>query len=82
MRRAGAGRLKPGTVLVSGWRGQTHTLVVQDGGFEYRGRLYRSLSVVAREITGAHWSGPRFFGLRRGTRSADARAHADRGGGA
>jgi hypothetical protein len=63
MRRAGAGRLKPGTVLVRGWRGQTHTLVVQDGGFEYRGRLYRSLSTIAREITGVHWSGLRFFRL-------------------
>ncbi len=62
-RRAGAGRLKPGTVLVRGWRGRTHTLVVRDGGFEYRGRLHRSLSLIAREITGAHWSGPRFFRL-------------------
>ena len=63
MRRSGAGRLKPGTVLVRGWRGQTHTLVVRDDGFEYRGRLYSSLSLIAREITGAHWSGPRFFRL-------------------
>jgi hypothetical protein len=62
-RRAGSGRLKPGTVLVRGWRGRTHTLVVREGGFEYRGRLYRSLSLIAREITGAHWSGPRFFQL-------------------
>ena len=62
-RRAKVGRLKPGTVLVRGWQGRTHTVVVRDGGFEYRGRLYRSLSVVAREITGAHWSGPRFFRL-------------------
>ncbi len=62
-RREKAGRPKPGTVLVRGWRGQTHTVVVRDGGFEYRGRLYRSLSLIAREITGAHWSGPRFFRL-------------------
>jgi hypothetical protein len=62
-RREKAGRPKPGTVLVRGWRGQTHTVVVRDGGFEYRGRLHRSLSIVAREITGAHWSGPRFFRL-------------------
>ena len=61
--RAGAGRPKPGTVLVRGWRGRTHTVVVREGGFEYRGRLHRSLSLVAREITGAHWSGPRFFQL-------------------
>jgi hypothetical protein len=50
-------------VLVRGWHGQTHTVTVRDDGFDYRGRLYRSLSLVAREITGAHWSGPRFFGL-------------------
>lgn len=62
-RRARAGRLKPGTVLVRGWQGRTHTLVAREDGFEYLGRLYRSLSLVAREITGAHWSGPRFFGL-------------------
>lgn len=56
-------RLKPRTTLVRGWHGGTHTLAVRAEGFEYRGRLYRSLSLIAREITGAHWSGPRFFGL-------------------
>lgn len=62
-RRARAGRLKPGTVLVRGWRGETHTVTMRESGFEYQGRLYRSLSLIARQITGAHWSGPRFFGL-------------------
>jgi len=62
-RRAGTARLKPGTVLVRGWRGRTHTVVVREDGFEHGGRLYRSLSLVAREVTGAHWSGPRFFRL-------------------
>ena len=76
-------RLKPGTTLVREWHGRTHTvLVLADGGFEHEGRRYASLTRLARAITGARWSGPRFFGLRRGTRSADARAHADRGGGA
>ena len=76
-------RLKPGTTLVREWHGRTHTvLVLADGGFEHQGRRYASLTRLARAITGARWSGPRFFGLRRGTRSADARAHADRGGGA
>ena len=80
---APAVRLKPGTTLVREWHGRTHTvLVLADGGFEHEGRRYPSLTRLARAITGAHWSGPRFFGLRRGTRSADARAHADRGGGA
>ena len=54
---------KPGTRLVREWRGVTHTVVMLADGVEWRGRRYRSLSVVAREITGAHWSGPRFFGL-------------------
>lgn len=56
--------LKPGTRLVREWHGQTHTVVILKGGVEWQGRHYRSLSIVAREISGAHWSGPRFFGLR------------------
>ena len=56
--------LKAGTRLVREWRGVTHAVLVHDDGFEWHGRRYRSLTVVAREITGAHWSGPRFFGLR------------------
>ena len=54
---------KPGTRLVREWHGVTHTVVILADGVEWRGQRYRSLSVVAREITGAHWSGPRFFGL-------------------
>lgn len=56
-------RVKVGTRLVREWNGQTHTVLVHADGVEWRGKLYRSLSVVARKITGAHWSGPRFFGL-------------------
>lgn len=56
--------LKPGTRLVREWHGVTHTVLVHADGVEWKGRRYASLSVVAREITGAHWSGPRFFGLR------------------
>ncbi|MBL8882357.1 MAG: DUF2924 domain-containing protein [Hyphomicrobium sp.] len=55
--------VKPGTRLVREWNGETHTILVHADGVEWRGKRYRSLSVVAREITGAHWSGPRFFGL-------------------
>ena len=74
-------RLKPGTTLVREWHGRTHTvLVLADGGFEHQGRRYASLTRLARGITGARWSGPRFFGLRRSTRSAGARAHPDGGG--
>jgi hypothetical protein len=56
--------LKAGTRLVREWRGVTHSVLVHADGFEWNGRRYRSLTIVAREITGAHWSGPRFFGLR------------------
>jgi hypothetical protein len=57
-------RLKPGARLVREWRGETHTVIVLEEGFEWRGHTWRSLSVIAREITGGHWSGPRFFGLK------------------
>jgi len=55
--------VKLGTRLVREWSGQTHTVLVHADGVEWRGKRYKSLSVVAREITGAHWSGPRFFGV-------------------
>ncbi len=61
--RGRVARLKPGARLVREWRGETHAVIVLDDGFEWRGQRWRSLSVIAREITGAHWSGPRFFGL-------------------
>jgi hypothetical protein len=57
--------LKAGARLVREWRGVTHTVLVHADGFAWNGRRYRSLTLVAREITGAHWSGPRFFGLRK-----------------
>lgn len=56
-------RLKPGAKLLREWRGVTHTVVVLEDGFEWKGTRWRSLSAIAREITGVHWSGPRFFGL-------------------
>jgi hypothetical protein len=55
--------LKTGATLVRQWRGHTHTVLVGDNGFEYEGQRYRSLTVIAEQITGAHWSGPRFFGV-------------------
>ena len=54
---------KTGTMLVRHWRGHAHTVLVREDGFEYEGQHYRSLTVIAERITGAHWSGPRFFGL-------------------
>ncbi len=56
-------RLKPGAKLVREWRCETHIVIVVEDGFEWKGRQWRSLSAIAREITGGHWSGPRFFGL-------------------
>ncbi len=48
------------------WHGKTHIVTVLDQGFFYNGNTYSSLSAVAQLISGAHWSGPRFFGLIRG----------------
>jgi hypothetical protein len=58
--------LKPGARLVREWHGRTHTVTVTEDGFEYAGLTYPSLTKIAKKITGAHWSGPRFFGLVRG----------------
>jgi hypothetical protein len=56
-------KIRAGARLVREWNGRTHAVTVEEGGFTYAGRTYRSLSAIARDITGAHWSGPRFFGL-------------------
>lgn len=55
--------LKPGTRILREWKGEMHEATVLNAGFMYRGRTFRSLSVIAREITGTRWSGPTFFGL-------------------
>ncbi len=57
-------RMKPGMRLVREWRGETHDVLVLEDGFEWNGQRRRSLSAIAREITGTQWSGPRFFGLK------------------
>lgn len=53
----------PGARLIREWNGNSHVVDVVDNGFIYAGSRYRSLSRIAREITGTNWSGPRFFGL-------------------
>jgi hypothetical protein len=58
-------KISTGARLVREWNGRTHTVTVKEEGFTYAGRSYRSLTAIAREITGVHWSGPRFFGLAR-----------------
>jgi hypothetical protein len=58
--------LQPGSRLLREWNGREHVVELTEGGFEWEGRRYRSLSAVARAITGARWSGPRFFGRNDG----------------
>ena len=57
-------RLKSGTRLVRRWNGVTYNLLVTDDGFVLGDRRFGSLSHVAEAITGAHWSGPQFFGVK------------------
>jgi hypothetical protein len=56
--------LKPGTRLIREWQRRTHDVLVLDDGFSWQGTRYRSLSAIARKITGTAWSGPLFFGLK------------------
>jgi hypothetical protein len=56
-------RFKAGTVLMREWKGVTHQATVLEDGFLFDGKRYRTLSEIAGRITGAHWSGPTFFGL-------------------
>ena len=55
-------RLHPGARLLREWGHQTHEVTVTESGFVYRDKTYKSLSAIAREITGTRWSGPAFFG--------------------
>lgn len=57
------GPILAGTRFVREWNGKTIAVQATEAGFEWDGESYRSLSEIARKITGAHWSGPRFFGL-------------------
>jgi hypothetical protein len=69
---AATDRLRPGTTLERAWRGETHLVTVVADGFTYRRQRYRSLSQIARLITGTRWNGPAFFGLRQGNGKASA----------
>jgi len=68
-------RLKPGSRLIREWHGVTHSVTVLGDGFDWRGNRYASLSQIARAITGARWSGPRFFGLRKTNSRAKEATH-------
>ena len=64
IRRRPSLELKAGTRLVREWQGRTYEVLVLDEGFSWQSTHYRSLSAVARKITGTPWSGPLFFGLK------------------
>jgi hypothetical protein len=61
--RGRAGELMPGAILTREYKGETVQVTVRDHGFEYLGEVYRSLSAVAKAVTGSHWNGHYFFGL-------------------
>lgn len=58
---------KPGARLIREWHGQTYVVDILESGYLWKETVYKSLTEIAREITGTNWSGPRFFGLRRRT---------------
>ena len=64
-RTRSADSIKTGTRIVREWHGETHEVTVAEGGFQYHGTLFKTLSEIARKITGTRWSGPLFFGLRK-----------------
>lgn len=65
-------RLTPGARLIREWRGTVHVVDVTEDGLMWNGRVYASLSAIARTITGTRWSGNRFFGLRKRSDTVDA----------
>lgn len=71
-------RIKPGSILVREWAGELHRVMALDVGFAWNGATYRSLSEVARAITGTRWNGPRFFGLDAQSRAASDGSMKDR----
>jgi Protein of unknown function (DUF2924) len=64
----GGVQIKPGTQLIRQWQNTTHTVTVLDDGFALDGRTYKSLSAVAKGITGTNWNGYAFFGIKRAAR--------------
>jgi hypothetical protein len=70
-------RIKVGSVIVREYAGARHEVFVVEGGFSWQARTYPSLSVIAKEITGTRWNGPRFFGLRDNQNRSAARGRAE-----
>ncbi len=67
-------QIKPGTQLIRQWQNTTHTVMVLDDGFALNGRTYKSLSAIAKAITGTNWNGYAFFGIKRAARANKAAA--------
>jgi hypothetical protein len=67
-------QIKPGTQLIRQWQHTTHTVTVLDDGFTLDGRTYKSLSAIAKAITGTNWNGYAFFGIKRAARGNKAAA--------
>ncbi len=63
-------KVGPNTILIREWGGTRHEVTVVENGVMFRGKSYRSLSQVARMITGSQWSGPLFFGLKAAAKEA------------
>ncbi len=74
----GGAQIKPGTQLIRQWQNTTHTVMVLDDGFALDGRTYKSLSAVAKVITGTNWNGYAFFGIKRAARGNKAAAGSKR----
>lgn len=72
--RARTAEPKAGGRLLREWNGITHVVEITPDGYRWNGQTWRSLSVIAREITGAHWSGPRFFGLNAECKANDKKS--------
>jgi hypothetical protein len=70
--------IKPGTQLIRQWQNTTHTVMVLDEGFALDGRTYKSLSAIAKAITGTNWNGYAFFGIKRAARGNKAAAGSKR----
>jgi hypothetical protein len=75
----GGVQIKPGTQLIRQWQNTTHAVMVLDDGFALDGRTYKSLSAVAKAITGTNWNGYAFFGIKRTARGNKAAAGSKRG---
>jgi hypothetical protein len=71
-------QIKPGTQLIRQWRNTTHTVMVLDEGFALDGRTYKSLSAIAKAITGTTWNGYAFFGIKRAARANKAATNSKR----